>query len=406
MTLPIPLKLSTSYQHHTQMCIQMTERMSEEDAGTLVVITSDQKISMSTKVMQMFSPMFRDLVADTSSVGGSDKKEPTTVILPDYNSKMVLHLMNFLMYGELVVVGKDEKKEAKTKVSNLAKTLGIRLNLDSNSCPDNGSTSSECFVEDSSVSIIKIPITSSIERENFEDSSREELKQEVSLGINDNVSKDYFNVNNVEMPGGKNPRVTDQFQEDSRSRDPIRNMNDIDMRLDEDPTCKDYRGKSEEATLFLEETLRDYGSIENGEDEEGDEGDGKYADAIEEDRAPNQNDVGSPDHGGARDVDDVGHRRVLRTLQKPMPVHGDQSMIPPPSNSTKKSKKRAMNGKYTFDRVTKKYLCSICPKKFSSSATVGRHIKTAHEGVRYPCASCEKTFTQLGNLQRHMKFAH
>ena len=125
------------------------------------------------------------------------------------------------------------------------------------------------------------------------------------------------------MPGGKNPRVTDQFQEDSRSRDPIRNMNDIDMRLDEDPTCKDYRGTSEEATLFLEETLRDYGSIENGEDEEGDEGDGKYADAIEEDRAPNQNDVGSPDHGGARDVYDVGHRRVLRgdgeaTDQHPM----------------------------------------------------------------------------------------
>ena len=77
------MTLTLSYQHHSQMCVTMTERISEEDEGTLVIITSDQTITMSSKVMQMFSPLVRGLVTDTCGVGGLDKKDPMTLIVPD-----------------------------------------------------------------------------------------------------------------------------------------------------------------------------------------------------------------------------------------------------------------------------------------------------------------------------------
>ena len=65
-------------QLEAKMCIKLIERISVEDTGTFVITTSDQKMFMSSKVMQMFSPLLRGLVADTSSVGRSDKKDPSS----------------------------------------------------------------------------------------------------------------------------------------------------------------------------------------------------------------------------------------------------------------------------------------------------------------------------------------
>ena len=67
------------------MCIKMTERISEEDEGTLVIITSDKRITitMSSRVMQMFSPLFKSVMEDTSGLRGLDQKDPMTLIVPD-----------------------------------------------------------------------------------------------------------------------------------------------------------------------------------------------------------------------------------------------------------------------------------------------------------------------------------
>ena len=237
------MTLTLSYQHHSQMCVMMTERTSEEDKGSLVVIFTDRRITMSSKVMQMFSPLFRGLVADTSGVGGSDKKDPMTVILPDYNSEMMIHLMNIIIYGELVV-SEEEKDEVKTEITHFAETLGIRMNLNNNFSPhvdiSHVSYKDKIKLEDRLETATKPDLGTyqedksmiRIKREYFEESFKEEMKEEASLGhdadFNDNVM------------------IEEALNEDESDKDESKDdveRDDIDTSDDEPQSCSTFKPK-------------------------------------------------------------------------------------------------------------------------------------------------------------------
>ena len=361
------------------------------DVSSLLIITSYQNITMSSKVMQMFSPLFRGLVADTSCLRGSDKKDPMTLILPDYKSEIMIHMMNVLKYGELVV-GAEEIEEVKTKVSTLAETLGIRLNLDNNSSLDNPISDGSCQVEKRVKKLENLLQTSikpglgtfqenksmiRIKGECIEESFKEEIEEYVSLGCDENlISKVKKDHDHMQMSDTGKPRTSDLNLEDTSSRSPVRCPKD--MNYDEDLSSEDEAFREDES----EHEEREDESEENSGASENED--------IELDQTDTQ-----PENPGARVEDSPqddkgGHFRVLRRRRKPVPGPGSQSTTPSPSCSTVRSKRRSMVGHYTYDKVTKKYSCRTCHKEYGHLRNVNQHIKTAHEGVRYPCASCGK----------------
>jgi len=49
------------------------------------------------------------------------------------------------------------------------------------------------------------------------------------------------------------------------------------------------------------------------------------------------------------------------------------------------------------------YQCKLCLKKFKSSSTLHRHVKSVHEGRKpLKCEVCEKRFHQRSNLNKHL----
>jgi len=92
------LKVSVSLQSlsQPQLCGQMLELMTRDDRDGLLVVTSTQRISVSSKLLQIFSPLYRDMLRDIPS---SDN--PVTMFLPDYEAVHVHHLLDLLTSGRI-----------------------------------------------------------------------------------------------------------------------------------------------------------------------------------------------------------------------------------------------------------------------------------------------------------------
>ena len=60
------LKVNVSLQSisQPQLCGQMLELMTRDDRDGLLIVTSTQRISVSSKLLQIFSPLYRDMLQD------------------------------------------------------------------------------------------------------------------------------------------------------------------------------------------------------------------------------------------------------------------------------------------------------------------------------------------------------
>jgi len=54
----------------------------------------------------------------------------------------------------------------------------------------------------------------------------------------------------------------------------------------------------------------------------------------------------------------------------------------------------------------KKYKCGQCDRQYSHKSDLGKHIKTAHEGVNYPCLECSYKATSSSAISQHKKSVH
>ena len=60
-----------------QLCELMLESMTRDDRESLLIVTSTQRISVSSKLLQIFSPLYRDILWDIPS----RDTDPVTVTL-------------------------------------------------------------------------------------------------------------------------------------------------------------------------------------------------------------------------------------------------------------------------------------------------------------------------------------
>jgi len=116
------LKVNVSLQSlsQPQLCGQMLELMTREDRDGLLIVTSTQRISVSSKLLQIFSPLYRDMLRDIPS---SD--DPVTMFLPDYEAVHVHHLLDLLTSGR--IKDKDLPLGSAGDILTLAKCFKIDL---------------------------------------------------------------------------------------------------------------------------------------------------------------------------------------------------------------------------------------------------------------------------------------
>ena len=118
------MTLRFDYKHQPQLLEMILGKIAEEETGRLIILTSDGRVNLSGKVIQIFSPLFRDLMATTVTGG------PAMVVsLPDVSSDSVIHLYQLLMWGEISGVGDKGIKDVKKRVASQAESFGIKLKI-------------------------------------------------------------------------------------------------------------------------------------------------------------------------------------------------------------------------------------------------------------------------------------
>lgn len=90
------------YWHQPELLEMILRKMSEEETGRLIILTSDGRENVSSKVLQLHSPLVRDLMANMVTGGPAQ-----VVSIPDVSSDTVGNLYKLLMRGELMGI-KDE----------------------------------------------------------------------------------------------------------------------------------------------------------------------------------------------------------------------------------------------------------------------------------------------------------
>ena len=93
------LKVNVSLQSisQPQLCGQMLELMTREDRDGLLIVTSTQRISVSSKLLQIFSPLYRDILRDIPS----NDNNQVTMIIPDTEAVHVKHLLDLVTSGRI-----------------------------------------------------------------------------------------------------------------------------------------------------------------------------------------------------------------------------------------------------------------------------------------------------------------
>ena len=75
-------------------CAAWLEALAGDEARVRVV-TSSGAVTLSSKLLQLFSPLVRETIASVPT------QEPVVIIIPDTESSTVKHLANFLSKGQI-----------------------------------------------------------------------------------------------------------------------------------------------------------------------------------------------------------------------------------------------------------------------------------------------------------------
>ena len=106
-----------------QLCEQMLDAMTRDDRDSLLVVTSTQRVSISSKLLQIFSPLYRGILQDIPIRDG----DPVTVIIPDTDAVHIQHLMDLLTSGRSKKMNKIVSRGSLRDIVNLAKCFEIEL---------------------------------------------------------------------------------------------------------------------------------------------------------------------------------------------------------------------------------------------------------------------------------------
>ena len=109
------------------LCSQFMRDLSEDDlknASMMIkIVTGTGTVSVSSRVMQLLSPLVRDVMA---SLPVTAVQEPVTIIIPDTDTAAVNKMMELLMTGQTYLDIKT--KDVQDRIVSLARSLQITVN--------------------------------------------------------------------------------------------------------------------------------------------------------------------------------------------------------------------------------------------------------------------------------------
>ena len=117
------VNVSLQSMNQPQLCEQMLEAMTRDDRDSLLIVTSTQRLSVSSKLLQIFSPLYRDILRDIPGIGSNS--DPVTLILPDTEDDHVQQLLNVLTSGKVQLNHDHVSWASAWDISTLAERLKI-----------------------------------------------------------------------------------------------------------------------------------------------------------------------------------------------------------------------------------------------------------------------------------------
>ena len=91
------MNVSLQSLNQPQLCKQMLDVMTRDDMDGLLIVTSNKRISISSKLLQIFSPLYRDILRDIDIKDAG----PVTMIIPDTEAVHVRYLLDLVTSGKI-----------------------------------------------------------------------------------------------------------------------------------------------------------------------------------------------------------------------------------------------------------------------------------------------------------------
>ena len=402
-----------NYQHQLKFYDTILEKMAVEDTGPLAILTADGRVSLSGKVMQIFSPLIRDIMTHMSACGSG--QEPVFVSLPESKSATVNQLMDLLLRGQVMEVGAENIEEVKRNVITLAESLGLKVKLDKTRLDDSrdqGMNDISCRgrLRVRNLEELVIPSRAN-QRPNGEDCSHG--------GPMDNVTNSGRDLP-IEDDDGEQAKENDGFGEleDAASGEvPVTlgsKQSSITIEGDEEDFDHEdrvsgsqtmivddvYGGWSDEEDDIYEEN-NDYSlSYEGGDYESQEEDDND--DLGEETSAEEDQEIRDGDGGESQEQISFGSGmkevRVMMMRMKPSSFT--------PVSSVPVNHAFTDNHEDNDDILSHKHTCGQCGNRYNQKRGLKQHIKSVHDKVKYPCLQCGKKFKSKTGLREHGRTVH
>ena len=106
-----------------QLCKQMLDVMTRDDMDGLLIVTSNKRISISSKLLQIFSPLYRDILRDIDIKDNG----PVTMIIPDTEAVHVKHLLDLVTSGKINATDISYDEMGSLDIVALAESFKIDL---------------------------------------------------------------------------------------------------------------------------------------------------------------------------------------------------------------------------------------------------------------------------------------
>ena len=119
-------------QHQAGRCSAWLERLASDEARVQVV-TSSGTVTVSSKLLQLFSPLARETIASITP-GAAQNGVDDVIMIPDAKATDVQALLSFLSRGQIDVRGFSNQAAILENIISLAKCLLVNINGENFRC--------------------------------------------------------------------------------------------------------------------------------------------------------------------------------------------------------------------------------------------------------------------------------
>ena len=126
------MNVTLESRHQADQCSEWLERLASDEARVQVV-TSSGTVTVSSKLLQLFSPLARETIASITP-GAAQNGIDDVIMIPDAKATDVQALLSFLSRGQLDVRGFSNQAAILENIISLAKCLLVNINGENFRC--------------------------------------------------------------------------------------------------------------------------------------------------------------------------------------------------------------------------------------------------------------------------------